>query len=154
MRIRDPGWKNSDPGSSINIPDPHTVRYGTYECRAPPVWNRVSNLAEPQDVLATEVTIFTKALLSFPFFCFLSSIFLYDENWARKSATNFSYRSTHIGSVVDPELFVQVGSGSEMFVPDPDLDLDLNPDPTLLTITIANCSSKWSISSSIIYTFP
>jgi hypothetical protein len=22
MRIRDPGWKNCDPGSGINIPDP------------------------------------------------------------------------------------------------------------------------------------
>jgi hypothetical protein len=29
MQIRDTGWKNSDPGSGINIPDPQLCLYGT-----------------------------------------------------------------------------------------------------------------------------
>ncbi len=45
-----------------------------------------------------------------------------------------------------------------MFVPDPGLDLssdlDLSPELTFLNIIITNCSLKWSISSSIIYSFP
>ncbi len=34
LRIRDPGWKNSDPGSGINIPDPQHCLFDL--CN--PVW--------------------------------------------------------------------------------------------------------------------
>ncbi len=69
----------------------------------------------------------------------------------------------HTGAHIQEVLWIRnclarSGSGSEMFVPDLDLDLspdlDLNSDLSFMNINIANCSLTWSISSSIIYTFP